>query len=173
MFFICMSTSSTVRDIYWDNIRVVCLETRKIYENAKEAAKDTGADSSTISKCCKGIFRHSKGYHWMYEKDYLYASEDEINLILYKPRKQIESIRIKEVICLETKEIFNNIKEAAKSKKACEANISRSCKCPNGQPSLKSGGYHWMFLEDYKKSSPEEIEMRLHKRSTERKKRKK
>ena len=40
--------------------------TTKYYEYATAASKDTGADLSTIIKCCRGKVKTSKGYIWVY-----------------------------------------------------------------------------------------------------------
>ena len=149
-----------------DNFKVVCLETKKVYKNPIGAFQETGVDEGCIRRCCKGTLRHAKGLHWMYEKDYRKASQEDIERIFNKPRKKIESIRIREVICLETQEIYENIKIAAKNTGANEANVSKSCRFGEG---FQSGGYHWMFYEDYKKASPEEIKARIKKREVVRK----
>lgn len=45
---------------------VLCIETNIIYPSVREAAKQTGADRSSISACCKGKQKTTKGYHWKY-----------------------------------------------------------------------------------------------------------
>lgn len=48
---------------------VVCVETGKVYENAKQAVDDIGLSySETIYKCCKGKQKTAGGYHWKYVK---------------------------------------------------------------------------------------------------------
>ncbi len=47
-------------------VRVACVETGVVYSSMKEAAEDTGATSSGISQCCKGIRKICAGYHWRY-----------------------------------------------------------------------------------------------------------
>lgn len=149
------------RIINLDNFKVICLETKEIYENPIIAASETEADEGCIRRCCQGTLRHSKGSHWMYEKDCKKATPEDIEKIFNKPRKEIESIRIKEVVCLETKKVYRSIREAEKETKASTASISKSCKLGNG---FHSGGLHWMFKEDYDKATPEEIENRMRKR---------
>lgn len=46
--------------------KVICVETGKVYESASEAARQIGAHVSGISKCCCGIYKTFKGYHWKY-----------------------------------------------------------------------------------------------------------
>lgn len=51
----------------------------------------------------------------------------------------------KEVICLETKEIFHTITEASKVKNCNRRSLSN---CVKGKQKT-CGGYHWMYYEDY------------------------
>lgn len=44
--------------------KVVCIETGKEYKSAREAAKDTGVNADSISKCCNGKNKTAGGYHW-------------------------------------------------------------------------------------------------------------
>jgi len=49
---------------------IVCLETRKIFSDDKEAAKAVGLKSgSGITKCCKNKKGKSAGYTWRFIKD--------------------------------------------------------------------------------------------------------
>lgn len=43
-------------------------QTIKVYPSALDAAKELGFDSSCISKVCKGILNHHKGFKWEYVK---------------------------------------------------------------------------------------------------------
>jgi group I intron endonuclease len=49
-----------------NKIKVKCLETNKIYNSLKEAGEDNNIDPQCISKCCKGIFKSSGGFHWVF-----------------------------------------------------------------------------------------------------------
>lgn len=46
------------------SIKVRCVETGKIYNKIADAAKDTGANRSYISLCCREKNRVSGGFHW-------------------------------------------------------------------------------------------------------------
>lgn len=158
-----LTSEDIERIINLDNFRVVCIETGEIYDNPIEAGKATKADGGVIRSCCRGKFKHAAGLHWMYERDFKKATREDIEKLFNKPRKKMESIKIKKVVCLETKEVFDSITEAAQAKDANDANISKSCKC-KGEGTFISGGYHWMFKEDYDKATEEEIRGRLKKR---------
>lgn len=45
---------------------VLCVETGMIYPSAKEASRHTGADQSSIIKCCRGKLKTAKGFNWLY-----------------------------------------------------------------------------------------------------------
>ena len=71
----------------------------------------------------------------------------------------------KQVICLNTKEIFESAMDAAKSKKV---NHSKLCMCCRGERYLcgknENGEYYsWMFYDDYLNSSEEDIILRIRK----------
>lgn len=48
--------------------QVMCIETNTIYKSISEASRETGADKSAISNCCKKKKRYKTagGYHWKY-----------------------------------------------------------------------------------------------------------
>lgn len=51
--------------------KVICIETGKIFNSAKEAGDSVGLyNGSAIIACCRGRFQTSKGFHWMYLDDY-------------------------------------------------------------------------------------------------------
>lgn len=45
---------------------VRCTETGKVYKSLKEAAKDTGANTSNLCNCLKGKRKTAAGFHWEY-----------------------------------------------------------------------------------------------------------
>ena len=45
---------------------IICIETGKIYNSIKEAAKDTNANYSCISKACKGKIKTAGKLKWKY-----------------------------------------------------------------------------------------------------------
>lgn len=45
---------------------IKCIETNKTYRNAGEASDDTGAERTSILRCCKGIYKQTKGLHFEY-----------------------------------------------------------------------------------------------------------
>lgn len=49
--------------------KVICVETNEIFNSIKAAAKEKNADSSSITKACKGKLKTVKGYHWRYYEE--------------------------------------------------------------------------------------------------------
>lgn len=72
----------------------------------------------------------------------------------------------KKVICIETGQKFDSLKQASEQTELPQQNICRCCK---GQ-CKSAGGFHWMYLEDYEQLSNEEIQkIKNHKTITKRK----
>ena len=53
------------------SIPVYCVELDTVYYGAYEAARQTGANQSVITKCCKGKGKTAGGYHWRYADELL------------------------------------------------------------------------------------------------------
>ena len=123
--------------------KIICLDTMEIFDSIADAQRKYNVN--TISLCCRGKINSVNGLHWKYLEDYEKLSDDEIQKICSKST-------FRKVVCLETKEKFNSIVEA--SKKYNAKNIRKSCK----NHSLSSGGYHWVYLEDFEKMNENEIE---------------
>ena len=47
-----------------DNKRVMCIETRIIYNSMREAERQTGINNASISAVCKGKCKKAGGYRW-------------------------------------------------------------------------------------------------------------
>lgn len=45
---------------------VKCVETGVVYFSLAEASRQTGADKSSIVRCCKGIYKQTHGYSWCF-----------------------------------------------------------------------------------------------------------
>ena len=50
--------------------KVICLETKKIYNSIKEVEND-GFSSAMVSKCCNKHLKTHRKLHWMFYEDYL------------------------------------------------------------------------------------------------------
>ena len=49
--------------------KVICVETKEIYETMIDASIKTKIYKSGISKCCRGVQKTAGGYHWKYYED--------------------------------------------------------------------------------------------------------
>lgn len=107
--------------------RVVCIETGEIFESITAASEWAGKN---VHEALRGRNKTAGGYHWQYTDP---PSEAES---AKKPYRQ-------SVICLETGEIFESVRAAAKF-----AGISP---CTVGDAlhkrRLTAGGYHWEYVD--------------------------
>ena len=46
--------------------KVLCVETKEVFESAHEASRKTGLNRGNISNACRGIYKTTGGYHWQY-----------------------------------------------------------------------------------------------------------
>ena len=124
---------------------VICLETMCKYSTIREASKATGINENSIAGC---INKHktniTNGVHWMSLEDYKKSTQEEIQNILSKTSNK------REVICLETKEIFNSI-NIAKNKYKGDIRAN----CIKHTPTKE--GLHFMFKEEYDRYNNEQI----------------
>lgn len=51
--------------------KVICLDTRIVYENSKDAESKTVAKANAITRCCNGNCKRAGKMRWQYYKDYL------------------------------------------------------------------------------------------------------
>lgn len=113
--------------------KVICIETGKVFETIRDAAKWAGVNEKGIGDACRGKYITFGGYHWKFED----GSSPEIEREPKKPRK-------KRVICVETNEIFEKMKDAAKWAGVTRKAICRACVNEN----YTAKGYHWKFADE-------------------------
>lgn len=100
---------------------VICLETGKVFVSIIDAANSIGVDYSAITRCCNGITGTVKRLHWLFYNDYLDKTQIELDEILKK-----ENLKDRKVICLNTGEVFQSIKDAHE-KTGVNANTIGQC----------------------------------------------
>ena len=108
--------------------KVRCIETGDVFGAIAEAERWAG--SSKIGECCRGLRQHAgthptKGFQLSWE----YAEDDaKVTIVCNKPLQEKKTI--KKIQCINTGQVFNNAKEAARffnmEKNSC--NINRCCK---------------------------------------------
>ena len=69
------SSESHKGQIAYNRIKVICIETLKIYDSIK-FTKEDGFTPRFVSECCKGKREIYKGLHWMYYDDYLLTNKE-------------------------------------------------------------------------------------------------
>lgn len=144
---------------------VVCLNTKEEFSNLQDAGKAYSIDPNGISYCCRGLRnRRTAGkledgtkLTWLFKEDYELKNEKEIQEIIRK--STIKPVGSKKVICLNTMEVFDSLKQAqkvypdAKSISDCCRHIAKSSGThPTTQEKLK-----WRYYSEYENLSKEEI----------------
>lgn len=132
---------------------VVCLETKVVFKHARDAMLKTGIPDTGILKCCYKRATLCGNFHWLFKKEYDLKTEEEIKQMI--SQKSTDSF-CKEVVCLETREIFRSEKEAAIRTSTSVYMINKICKNLGVNTSSKS--LHFVFKEYYEDLSEEQIQ---------------
>ena len=140
-----------------------CIETDKTYDSLPIMCKEIGIPMNTkIYDICNKV-RGAKtyyGYHFLWHDDFIKMTKDEIDEYIKECDTNSMS---RQIICLETNEVFNSLLEATLSygvdKNSC-SNVLHACKTFGATAyNLEDGTpLHWMFYEDYLNTSNETIE---------------
>lgn len=147
------------------SIKVICLNTGKIYDCMIDAAREYGlSQSCEISIACKGVQQFSgkdcngNPLIWMYYNEYIKLSEDEINDKLNKPILKTNSHPI---ICINNGKIFYSADAAAEYGGLTQSSgITRCCQSHTntqsdhirhraGKDPISGEGLSWMYLDEY------------------------
>ncbi len=118
---------------------VICVETQTIYRTQTEAAQDMGINhQESISYCCLRQGITAGGYHWAFADEY-YENWTPVEA----QEKDLSSLK-RQVICHETKEIFESTVAAAKKYNVCHTSIGRACRDHRCAKQL-----HFAYLDEY------------------------
>lgn len=153
--------------------KVICLETNQVFDSINMAVKDTGI--LNIKNICMGKRNTAGGYHWAYynegmklptkkeleERTKLEQENKSKKMILnHHKLKGKDSPVSKSVVCLETKEKYNSLKEAAEKLNIQQMSISLACR----NKINTAGGLHWSYYtEGMQLPTKEEIQERSRK----------
>lgn len=139
--------------------KVQCLETSKIYNSCREAAREQKIPENQIKLSCTTRIRATDTYHYTF-LDNLYSLEEAIEgyfqgvsiddikrnmlKLTYDSVQQYGKItpRSKPVVCLETLVIFPSGTAAAKFLQITKDNVGAACRGIQET----SGGLHWRYL---------------------------
>lgn len=128
-----------------NKIAVICLETEQIFSSITQAAEKLNLPRASISSVCNLEDKHNKtvvNKHFMYYKDYVNCSKEEIQKILNnKP-----GIIRKQVVCLTNNTVYENAHQAACHLNLFSRRISENCRNKIVRP-IK--GFCFQYLEDY------------------------
>lgn len=108
--------------------KVICLNTMEIFNTTVEAGKYAGVCGETIQSCCNHK-KHSfsAGCHPATKERLMWEYYEDDKIYEYIPFKiNTENITTK-VMCINTNEVFNSIKEASEKYKVTPSNISSNC----------------------------------------------
>ena len=119
--------------------KVICLETKKIYNSIMNASIETGCRSSCISECCSNKLKSTKKLHWQYYTDEFNMLECD-NII--KKKKITNDKRIKKVKCIDTGKIYESCYKAY-----LETKIYHISECCNDVRKT-AGGYKWVYINE-------------------------
>ena len=117
---------------------VICIETNIIYESITAAAEAAHITVSMIWCCVAKKNILGGGYHWAYA--------DDLDYIMYLKTltgQKKKGSRQCKVICVETEEVFDFIKDAANKYNLIPCKISACCKGKRHT----TGGFHWKYLD--------------------------
>ena len=150
---------------------VICITTGKIFDTARNGANYYKCDESQLTKCCRNK-QHSAGklngekLVWMWLDDYEKSSKvriqekiNEKDKIFFKNNIHPRS---KEIICITTNKVFKTIKDASEFYNIGKTGISQNLSGKvNSSGEINGEPLVWIYLEDYKKFTEEEIRRRL------------
>lgn len=111
-------------------IKVINLDTNKIYDSVSQAGRDTNTNESCIRDVLRGKCCTAGGYRWQRYEDYLAGK------VIDTSRKKTKSVRN-----IETNATYPSIAEASRQMKIDKSQIARCCR---GE-SKTAGGYHWEY----------------------------
>ncbi len=110
---------------------VYCYELRKYFPSITDAARETGANASSISACCKGKKDRAGGYRWTY---FEVGGQSIGNRAPAKGR-------VRKVKCVETGKVYESAAEAGRQTGVSASGISACCRSSQ----KTAGGYRWVY----------------------------
>lgn len=144
---------------------VVLLNTGTKYKSITEAAKTHKISTSTIINSCLGNAKYggkSKNgtpLVWFYEDDYLSFSDKEIEELKNNLHQRLDKKKTnKPVILVNTGEIFESVRLAARTYGFDTYSISKCCNGKTKYCKKKDERFFWMFYDEYCKCVQSEIE---------------
>lgn len=101
-----MTQQSKQKLININSKKIICIETKEVFNSAKDAGNKLGIDYATIGRCCRKEFHIGAGFHWAFYDEYIKNPDDNIYLTSRKKTG-------KTVYCEETKEYYPSLKHVS------------------------------------------------------------
>ena len=122
---------------------IVSEETRKKLSEARKGEKNHNYhrvfSEETRRKISEASKRNRGEKHWNYGNKYTAEQRKKLS---EAHKNSNQKYFTKKVMCVETKTIYNSMKDAAKAINRSQGNITTSIKT-----GIKCGGYHWLYAE--------------------------
>ena len=119
--------------------RVICLETKKIYETIDSASKNTKTQASSISMCCYNKLKSTNNLHFQF-----YNNNFDINkcneIIAKIDKDKWLTPKSTKVLCIETGVVYSCVSKATR-----ETGITHISECCHNKRKI-AGGFHWRFI---------------------------
>lgn len=122
---------------YLHSTKVYCLSTNELFDSIADAARKYSISGGNISTCCSGKVNYAgvndDGVRlvWVYHDDFLNMSKKEVSERIHIANHSREgrySGKSKSVICLNTGEVFESARIAAKARGLDNSSICKACK---------------------------------------------
>lgn len=128
--------------------KIIHLNSMKIYEGSYVAAKELNLDRQAIFQNVKGNNRYIRGVDGTLHQFNYYEEGEKYT---YTPVHENVRTAIRSVVCLNTKEVFDSVKEASEAMGITNQTILRCCRKVRHYGGRTSSGEWlvWRFLEDY------------------------
>jgi|GEM_PF-1461927 len=132
--------------------RIICLNSKVIFNTLKEASEHFSISKSSISHCCSGFYdyvrlENGERTSWMLYDDFLEKTDDEIE------ERLKEMFKSKKVICINTKRVFNSTMEASKETDVGNSGIYRCCNNERRSAGVLDGErVQWAYYDEYLKN---------------------
>lgn len=118
--------SELLQGLKYEKDKVVCLNTRQVFNTMKEASRFYDIVPNNMGRCCNGdrnycgVFNGEK-LVWRYYNDYIDMSNDDIDKLI----KRVNSPTLK---CLTTGECFYQMKDAVEKYHLNRSRLTKACK---------------------------------------------
>lgn len=145
--------------------KIVCLNTRKEYSCGVYAAEDVGIRENYVIRSCtthRGVTEDCLVF--CYYEEFIKMTDEDITNILETAKKTRNHVTSSQkVVCLNTREIFDSGKIAAKEYRADYSYLVKCCKglVYSSGKDTQDTPMTWMFLDDYLQASEEEIQLKI------------